>query len=128
MQNQQTLARHIRVPARLLTVFQKEVFVRVAWVVDDIAWGTSVRISRHIVDLLRGCQFHGCAPSCHPTLVRGIASGTITVVIVRTAVHQVPIAHALTTRVISIIEVGVAKTVRELVTHGTNTGNVAASV
>ena len=115
-------ARQLRVPTCLLTVFQHEILVAMAVVVDDVALAAIFQ-SLHTGHVLRVRQFDRLHPSCHPPLIGSVAAGHIAVAVVASAAHQVPDVHAPAAAVVYVVEVGIAQTVAELVTHGADAGN-----
>ena len=120
MDNEQAFTGNSSVPSCLLTVLQQVVLVLVTLIIYDVALATQFR-SLQVIHFGCCCQFYWFAPTCHPALITGIACRTIAIVVVRTAIHKVPLEHTLTAAVVGIVEVGIAQTVTELVAHGSNT-------
>ena len=110
-----------------MAVFKKEVFIAVAIIVDYIGF-TPVLQRLHVGHLSCRGEFNGFFPTCHPPLVGSVTSRLVAVAIVGTAVHQIPIAHALTATVVGVVEVGIAQAMAELMTHRTDAIDVSASV
>ena len=123
MQDEQTCTRQASIPPCLLAVLQQVVFVVVAFIIYNVRVAAFSLQSRHVADVLGVEEFRRRFPSRHPALVAGVARRLVAVIVVRTAAHQVPVAHALTSAVVGVVEVGIAEAVTELMAHRANTGN-----
>ena len=123
MQDEKSMTGNALVPTDVLAVLEQEVFIGMAIVIHDVGVATILQglhaLNRHGVG-----QHNRLEPTCHPTLIARIAGRAIAVAIIATRVHQVPIAHALTTAIVGVVEVGIAQAMTELVTHRANTVDV----
>ena len=121
MDNLQTCSLDIFVPLGLLTVFEDEVFVAVAFIIYYVCLATlagGLEVSdRHVLVFEHLVVY----PSGNPFLIGSIAGGAEAVVVVAGRVHEVKARHTEMSLIEDVIEVGIAQTVRELVADGTDT-------
>ena len=115
------------VPSLLLTVLDDVILVAVAGVVINVSIAT-VDERLHVCNVAVVLENDGVNPSCSVTLVSSVANRLETVTVVVTRAHEVPCSHTVLATVVDIVEVRVAKTVRELVADGTDTSHIALAV
>ena len=128
VEDEESVAGNACVPFGLASVFEQEVFVVVAVVVDDI--GLASLLQRLHGGDLNGLlvELDGCFPACHPSLVGGVACGPIAVAIVGADVHEVPHVHATSAAVACVVEIREAEAVAELVAHGSDAADGVVAV
>ena len=81
VEDEESLTGNAGIPSRLLAVLEKEVFVGVALVIDNV--GAAALLQGFQVADLSGCgELNGLFPTSHPAFVGGVACGLITVAIV----------------------------------------------
>ena len=116
VQDEQSATGDFLVPTRPLAVFEQEIFVAVAFIINNI--GVAAVLQRlHTRHLGVFGQFDGLFPTCHPTLVTREACRTETLTVVCASIHQIPVAHPRIL-VVCVVEVGIAETMAELVANG----------
>src|SRR3712207_1630372 len=123
MLNHQTTARNVLIPilCNLLTVLQQIILVVIFVVVDNIRIAILILLRLHITNTGGLFEFFGSNPSSIHLLVYRVVGRGEAVVIVVTAIHQVERAHAIVSTLGSIVEVGQAKAVRELMAERADT-------
>jgi len=125
MGNEHTTARQFSVEAYGLTVLQKEIFVAILWMTNQIGRSTLCQ-RRDVLNFQRLiAKLHRREPPTAHFFVSRITGRQITVIIVGTVVHQVPCAQSKTAFVLYVIEIGEAHAVREFMTESANACNLS---
>ena len=116
MPNEHSVAGQIGVPARLLAVLEQEVLVG-ALLRGNTQGVTRGDVFKHDV-ARRGIDVFWREPAEREALVGGIGGRRVRIVVMRTYVHDGPVAGREVARAGGVVEVGEAEHVGELVAHG----------
>ena len=123
MCNHQPLGRKVCVPARLLTVLDSEILVRISVIIDNKCL-TIVTHRHHIGDnSILFCQNGRLLPSAHHFFVSCISCRAVSITVIATTTHQVKITHTKPSAIINVIKVGKPHTMAELMTEASDTLN-----
>ena len=82
----------------------------------------------HILDITVIVEDDGVNPSCGITLVSCVADGLEAVAIIVARAHKVPSSHTVLATIVDVVEVRIAKAVRELMADGADASYIALVV